>query len=52
MGARHRIPSDPAIFRLEFPSEVRQWSLPELDTPVKSMETCIKKIFVFIGEKP
>jgi hypothetical protein len=52
MGACDRIPSDPAIFRLELPSEVRQWSLPELDTPVKSMETCIKKIFVFVGEKP
>jgi hypothetical protein len=51
MGARDRIPSDPAISRLEWSSEVRWRSLPELDNSTKAMEICKQQIDAFAREK-
>jgi hypothetical protein len=41
MGAYDQIPSDPANSRHEAPTGVRRWSLPELDTPSRSMRADI-----------
>jgi hypothetical protein len=48
----YRIQSDPANFRLDVSMRVRRWSLPEPDTPARSMKSCIERIFNFARERP
>jgi hypothetical protein len=51
MGAPDRTPSDPAISRHDAPSGVRRRSLPEHDTPTRSIETNIGLIFILMREE-
>jgi hypothetical protein len=52
MGAHDRIAPDSAISKHETPNRIHRWSLPELDTPAKSIMAGIKWIFILVQGEP